>query len=102
MGGSDRSGKESMIKTKRCPFCHGDGYTVQGEECSECTEKTNYILTEKGLKITSEQYWRDKISAEIMEADFSEAKEISSEWYWATVSTRRACAAIAKGGIGSS
>lgn len=65
------------------------------------SEGTDYVLTDKGLKITSEFYWREKIAAEIMEADFSEAKQISAEWYMATLSTRRACAAIAKAGIES-
>ena len=45
----------------------------------------------------AEAYWRALIAKEIMDADLSEAKEISSDYYAATLRTQMVCSAIAKG-----
>ena len=45
----------------------------------------------------AEAYWRALIAKEIMDADFSDAREISSDYYASALRTRMACAAIAKG-----
>lgn len=45
----------------------------------------------------AEAYWRALIAKEIMDADLSEAKEISSDYYAATMRTQMVCSAIAKG-----
>ena len=45
----------------------------------------------------AEAYWRALISNEILNADLSEAKEISSDYYASALRTRMVCAAIAKG-----
>ena len=45
----------------------------------------------------AEAYWRALIAKEIMDADLSEAKEISSDYYAATLRTQMICSAIAKG-----
>jgi hypothetical protein len=45
----------------------------------------------------AEAYWRALISKEIMDADLSEAKEISSDYYASALRTQMVCAAIAKG-----
>lgn len=64
------------------------------------SETTDYVLTEKGLRITSERYWREKIADEIRSLDLkSEARQISSDWLGATVRTQMACAAVAEKGI---
>lgn len=39
----------------------------------------------------------DEIADAIMAMDLSEAKEISSDWYAASLRTRMACAALVKG-----
>lgn len=97
MGVTNGSGEGTM---KRCPFCHGDGYSVQGEECKDCEERVDYVMTDKGLKITSERYWREKIADEIRSLDLkSEARQISSDWLGATVRTQMACASVAEKGL---
>lgn len=45
----------------------------------------------------AEAYWRALIAKEITSADFSEAKEVSSDYYAATLRTQMACSAIARG-----
>ncbi len=45
----------------------------------------------------AEAYWRALIAKEIMDADLSDAKEISSDYYASALRTRMVCAAIAKG-----
>jgi hypothetical protein len=45
----------------------------------------------------AEAYWRALIAKEIMDADLSESKEISSDYYAATLRTQMVCSAIAKG-----
>jgi hypothetical protein len=45
----------------------------------------------------AEAYWRALIAKEIMDADLSEAKEVSSDYYASALRTRMVCAAIAKG-----
>lgn len=45
----------------------------------------------------AEAYWRALIAKEIMDADLSEAKEVSSDYYASALRTRMVCASIAKG-----
>jgi hypothetical protein len=45
----------------------------------------------------AEAYWRALIAKEIMDADLSDAKEISSDYYAGTLRTQMVCSAIAKG-----
>lgn len=45
----------------------------------------------------AEAYWRALISREIMDADLSEAKEVSSDYYASALRTQMVCASIAKG-----
>ena len=49
--------------------------------------------------IDSEKFYRQKIYDEIMAIDLSEGKEISSDWYAASLRVRLVCAFVAKGGF---
>lgn len=45
----------------------------------------------------AEAYWRALIAKEIMDADLSEAKEVSSDYYAGTLRAQMVCSSIAKG-----
>lgn len=47
----------------------------------------------------TEQEIRKKVAEEIRSLDLSEAKEISADYYAATLRTRMVCAAIAEKGL---
>ena len=44
---------------------------------------------------------RERIYKELMSIDLSEGKEVSSDWYAASLRTRMVCAAIAREGLGN-
>lgn len=46
----------------------------------------------------NEQELREKIAEELMNLDLSEAKEVSADYYAATLRTRMVCAAVVRHG----